>query len=282
MPYVSACAKVNLTLELLGARPDGYHEIRTIFQSIDLKDQLYLEPAPSVNVTCSVRELENEENLVYRAICRLQEKSGCDRGIKVFIEKGIPIGMGLGGGSSDAAQTLLTLDRLWGLGFGIDGLLPIAMELGSDVPFFLQGGTALGEGRGDQVTQLRSLPIMWLVVLCPPIELSRKTFRMYSLLTDRHISDGSLVDEAVECINKGWFNNKYLYNVFEHVVSQEYKGFDDMVEAFVQAGAERPCLSGSGPALFSFVKDKTAGEVLCEYLQEKGFLSYLIKTVTRE
>ena len=282
MSYVSACAKVNLTLELLGGRDDGYHEIRTILQSIGLEDKLYFEYASSVNVTCSVQELENERNLVYRATCLLQKRSGCHRGVKIFVEKGIPIGMGLGGGSSDAAQTLVALDRLWELGLGRDGLLPIAADLGSDVPFFLTGGTALGEGRGDEITLLRSLPEMWLVLLCPPMVLPEKTARMYSLLTDQNASDGAVVDGAIECINNGYFNEKYLYNVFENVVSKVYKGFDSLIEDFIQAGAPRVSLSGSGPALFSFVKNKTEGEVLCEALQEKGFLAYLIRTVTRE
>ena len=150
---VPSFAKVNLGLEVIGTRPDGYHDLRTIFQTIDLHDDIELRsPAKGISVRCDHPAVPSDAtNLAYRAAAALAEVAKVDRGVAIAITKRIPVAGGMGGGSSNAAAVLIGLDRMWRLGLGRSGLHPIAERLGADVPFFLVGGTALGLGRGDEV-----------------------------------------------------------------------------------------------------------------------------------
>ena len=152
-----AYAKVNLGLEVLGLRDDGYHELRTLFQTIDLHDDVVLRPRPrGVSVRCDHPLVPKDAtNLAARAAEALRAYGRVSAGVEIEIRKRIPVGGGLGGGSSDAAAVLLGLDRAWKLGLGPDGLHRLARRLGADVPFFLLGGTALGLSRGDEVYPLR-------------------------------------------------------------------------------------------------------------------------------
>ncbi len=275
---LEAHAKINLTLEVLGRRSDGYHEVRTIFQSINLKDVLYFQHAPQLELECSEPDLDDDENLVLTAARALQTATGCSEGARIRLKKKIPVTMGLGGGSSDAAATLVALDALWGLGLGLEGLQSIAKDLGSDVPFFLWGGTALGERRGEVVTSLPALPVRWVVLLCPSIQLRDKTTRLYSMLTDDSFTDGSRTQGAIGCIKIGKLNDGLLYNVFEDVASAAYGDFRQNWQDFIEAGAERPHLAGAGPALFNFVGEKAEGEAISRALQERGYMTYLVTT----
>ncbi len=151
---LKAYAKINLTLEVLGRREDGYHDIVSILQTIDLHDTLTLEPAQDMALECDQSELEGPDNLVLKAAALLREATGCHQGARLKLQKGIPLAAGLGGGSSDAAAALLGLSRLWGLGLSAEKLMPLAAKLGSDVPFFLYGGTAMAQGRGEIVRPL--------------------------------------------------------------------------------------------------------------------------------
>ena len=140
---LKARAKVNLTLEVLGRREDGYHDIASIIQTIDLCDTLSLEPADSILFECDKPELQSQDNLALKAAYLLKASTGYDGGARITLLKGIPVSAGLGGGSSDAAATLTGLNTFWGLGLPLDELIPLAAQLGSDVPFFLHGGTAM-------------------------------------------------------------------------------------------------------------------------------------------
>ena len=155
---IPAYAKINLTFEVLGKLGDGYHLVTTVMQTIALADKLRFELDTQLKVECEYEELSGEQNLVWQAAVELAEVGRIEPGAKITVEKHIPIGMGMGGGSSDAATALLGLNRLWGLGLSIDDLAPIAAKLGSDVSFFLFGGTALAQGEGEQVTKLTGLP----------------------------------------------------------------------------------------------------------------------------
>ena len=139
---VLAYAKVNLTVEILGRRKDGYHEVRTILQTVDLADRLDISKSSRLRVECDEPHLSGKDNLVWRAAEKLAERAGVSPQVRIRIQKRIPVGMGLGGGSSDAAAALLALNRFWELDLGPDELGRTAAELGSDVPFFLTGGTA--------------------------------------------------------------------------------------------------------------------------------------------
>ena len=154
--HLRAHAKVNLALEVLGRRDDGYHELRTLFQTISLHDDIVLRPrAKDVTIRCDHPDVPRDEtNLAVRAARDLQRFAGVAQGVEITLTKRIPVAGGLGGGSSDAAAVLMGLDRWWRLGLGPDGLLPLARRLGADVPYFLIGGTALGIARGDEVYPL--------------------------------------------------------------------------------------------------------------------------------
>jgi 4-diphosphocytidyl-2-C-methyl-D-erythritol kinase len=160
-----APAKINLVLEVLGERDDGYHEIRSLVQTINLCDVLSFEPADEIAFECTEASLQTSDNLVVRAAELLREISGYQKGVKIKLEKRIPWGAGLGGGSSDAATTLSALNRLWELKLKASELIELATRLGSDVPFFIHGGTALIEGRGERVAPLAASMPGWFVLL---------------------------------------------------------------------------------------------------------------------
>ena len=158
-------AKVNLVLDVRPRRPDGYHGVRTVLQAVTVFDDLWLAPAPSLHLECDVPGIgEGERNLAWRAAALLREAAGVAAGVRMRLRKGIPLGAGLGGGSADAAAALLGCAHLWGVGWARSRLAALAAQLGSDVPFFLWGGTALGAGRGERVHPLPSFPA-WPVLL---------------------------------------------------------------------------------------------------------------------
>lgn len=180
---ITAPAKVNLFLEVLGKRPDGYHEIATVMQAIDLADTIEFHDAPEgeCQLTCNVPGIPIDDNLVAKAVNAVRVEAGSRRGVRVHLEKRIPSGAGLGGGSSDAAATLIALDRWWGLGLSADTLRRLASSLGSDVPFFLTGGTALCTGRGEIIEPVPDAPLLDYL-LAMPEGVSLSTRDVYSAL----------------------------------------------------------------------------------------------------
>ncbi len=271
-----AYAKINLTLEVLGRRPDGYHEVRTILQTIDLADDLQIDPSTRIDLECSERGLEGPDNLVWKAADALKEASGCNRGARIRLQKHIPTGAGLGGGSSDAATTLRALNDLWGLGMADDELQPIAASLGSDVPFFLRGGTAVAEGHGERITGLADALQRWLVLAYPPEDATAvptgcsKTARLYSLLTPEHYTDGGRTGHLVSELKAGHLREDLLYNVFEGIASSAFDGLQDAMDEMRRAGAAGVHLSGAGPALYTFVPSRERGDAMAEHLKGEG------------
>ena len=187
---VQAPAKVNLTLEVLGKRSDGYHEIASVMQVISLFDTLSFSPSDEIKVLAEIKDLETQDNLVYRAAMLLRETSGMSSGAEIRLDKQIPLAAGLGGGSSDAAATLLGLARLWGLELGEEELKVLAAQLGSDVPFFVTGGTALVEGRGERVSNVKTPLTLWLVLAFPDHRIENKTATAYKALSPSDHTDG--------------------------------------------------------------------------------------------
>jgi 4-diphosphocytidyl-2-C-methyl-D-erythritol kinase len=172
---IKSFAKVNLGLEVLGLRPDGYHDLRTLFQSVSLADELALFPEDGGQIVLRGNDPSipwDESNLVFRAARSLQKRSSCASGARIEVTKAVPAGKGLAGGSSNAAMTLLGLNRLWGLGLGLEELTDTGRGLGADVPYFLRGGLCLGLDRGDRLTALEDLPVLPLVIALPPFSCS--------------------------------------------------------------------------------------------------------------
>jgi 4-diphosphocytidyl-2-C-methyl-D-erythritol kinase len=279
---VRAFAKINLTLEVLGRRPDGYHEVCTILQTIDLADRLEVQPAASLQVECDAPALAGEANLVWRAATALAARQGIRPQARIRIHKAIPVGMGLGGGSSDAAAALVALNHLWGLDLPAAELAQVAAGLGADVPFFLWGGTALAQGRGDQVSPLPSLPSLPLLLVCPKETIPHKTARLYSLLTSAHYSDGAATNRMVQALERGTFDPDLLSNVFELVAFQAFPGLDQLVYELVEKvflGRTSPCLSGAGPALFCLPATPAEHQRAARVLPPEGARAYLVHTV---
>ena len=280
---VTAFAKLNLTLEVLGRRDDGFHQVRTILQTIDLVDHLIIDTAPTIRVDCDDPLLTREANLVWRAARALADHSGVTAGARLFVRKGIPVSMGLGGGSSDAAAALIGLNQLWGLGLGRDDLRDIASGLGSDVAFFLDGGTALAEGKGDVITPLPALPRLPGILVCPRTTLQRKTAAMYSLLTRAHYSDGGITSRLIQILVGGQFVAESVagltYNIFEEVAYQVFPQFDE-IRTLLEAVASSPArLAGAGPALFCLPSTEAEFQEAFNALQPLGVGVYLVHTV---
>ena len=179
----NAHAKVNLTLEALGRRDDGYHDVVSVIQTVDLHDTLTFEPADQLELVCDDPELAGCGNLAWRAARLMQDSARTADGARISIAKRIPVAAGLGGGSSDAAATLVALNRLWRLGLSIGELTALAARLGSDVPFLLRGGTAMVSGRGERVAPLPPADLEWLVIACPDIPVPNKTASLYGRLS---------------------------------------------------------------------------------------------------
>ena len=217
MLKITAPAKINLTFEVLRKRPDGFHEIRSVFQTVDLCDTLYIEPGEGIIFKSDMESWSPAKSLLSKVVSLIQDLTGGKKGAAVRIEKRIPLMSGLGGDSSDTAALLKGLNEFWELQLGDDKLGEMAARLGSDVGFFLKGGTALIGGRGEKIIPLPSIPQMWLVLVMPdmPVETG-KTGRMYSSLKPSSFTDGSITHKMAESLNQGRpFRPAMLFNVFE-------------------------------------------------------------------
>ena len=277
---LKAHAKVNLTLEVLGRRKDGYHDIASIIQTIDLCDTLTLESADTISLECDIPELQSPDNLALKAACLLKASTGCNEGARIILKKGIPVSAGLGGGSSDAAATLIGLNRLWGLGMSLDELAPLAAQLGSDVPFFLHGGTAMVQGRGERIRPMLPADLEWLVILKPDIDVEQKTASLYGRLTDMNFTRGSLTRKLEARINGGGdVPPQLLFNAFDDVAFDAFPGLERYWNALYSLGAREIHLAGSGPSLFAPVSRKEVGTALHLMLKHQhGMEAYLTAT----
>ena len=279
MLKATAYAKVNSSLEVLGRRPDGYHNVVTVLQTVGLADRLTFELDSELQVECSDPSLSNRENLAWKAASALRQAAGYRGGARIWIEKGIPAAMGLGGGSSDAASALVALNRLWDIGMSTTELKELAQTLGSDVPFFIKGGTALGTERGDILRTLRPLSQRWLVLVCPETTVEGKTGRMYGMLGRSSYTRGEVTRALVDEIQLGRFSEELLYNVFEQVAFDVFPGLDRAMQDMEKAGAGRVNLSGSGPALFSLVSGAAEGKRIIGNLTKKDYGAFLVRTM---
>lgn len=253
----TAPAKLNLTLEVLKKRPDGFHEIRSVVQTVTLNDNLKIGAASRVEFKCNLPEWSASKSLVSKAVSLLQNASGCRQGALIEIEKRIPLSSGLGGDSSDAAAVLRGLNLLWNLKFSLRDLISYASQLGSDVPLFLYGGTVLIEGKGEKIRPLRPMPHMTVILLIPSIlKTDNKTQQMYAQLNVRNYTPGSITEDFVNMLDgKASKPGIGLYNVFEEPAYRFFAGLKDFKQKFLEAGAGDVHVAGSGPTLFSLTRD---------------------------
>lgn len=280
---VDAHAKLNLTFEVLGKRADGYHEVKTVMQTIGLSDQITFEPWPTLQVDCDSRELLGEANLVWKAAQGLARQRGIQPRARIRIQKRIPVAMGLGGGSSDAAAALRALNKLWETNASDEELAEIAGSIGSDVSFFLLGGTALAEGRGEIVSPMPPLPRFNLTLVFPDLLVADKTRRMYSRLTPAHYSDGGITRRLVLLLSGGGFVVESIrdcvFNVFQDVAEWEFPELARMRRTVLDQGGPELHLCGAGPAMFAIPSSESEHRSVADALQPAGAGVYLVTTV---
>lgn len=288
-------AKINWTLEVLGKRPDGYHEIATVMSTISLCDELRLCAAGrwsfTVDAPGPLRSELEVNNLVREAVQLLHPSQHNAAGLpplSIHLTKRIPAAAGLGGGSSDAAATL-TAWRAVAPDLALPGpqaalLSDIAARLGSDVPFFLRGGTQLATGRGERLEPLPDPPAQWLVLLAPPLVIERKTATLYALLGSSRFGDGAATTDLVARLRAGGstIDERSCVNVFEQVADVAFPGLDGYRRALEQAALAPAHLSGSGPALFALVDDEAAAVSAAAALTDQGLRAWAVHTLPAE
>lgn len=266
---LSSPAKVNLFLDVLGERNDGYHDIVTVFEKIDLCDNIRLEEAEDgITIRSNLKELPcGENNLVYRAYSLLKNRYGVSGGVKVHIEKNIPVAAGLGGGSSNAAAALKGLSELWGLGLGVSELCGIGAQIGADVPFFIFNDSfAVGRGRGDEIQPIKSALEMWHVVISPPVHvLTKDIYNNPSLRLTGERPDVKMIVRAIQQKDAAGIK-KLLYNALEPVVSEKVTEIFMVKDFLKKRGFDAAIVSGSGPTIFLLAQRRKEAAALQEDL----------------
>lgn len=269
---IKAPAKVNLFLEVFGKRYDGYHEIETVMQEIDLVDDIVIEEKENgVELTCTNPRIPTgKDNIVWKAAELIQKETGVNKGAKIRLVKRIPMGAGLGGGSSDAAATLKGLNKLWRVGLNEDELMRLASMLGSDVPFFIKGNTAICRGRGEIVTPVPISTYFSYVLLYPDIEISTASiYQNLKIDLTKAIKD---VRFLLETLKDGNPENvgKLLYNRLEEVALRIYPDLRRIKEALRAYNFCGLLLSGSGSVIYGLCKRQSDAEEIKNQLDRRS------------
>ena len=278
-------AKINLALSVLGRRSDGFHEIRTVLQSIDLSDQLELRPCETLRLCASgyatVESLPPEQNLVWKAARALSRACAPGRGADITLRKRIPPGAGLGGGSGNAAATLLGLERLWELEVPRDDLRAIAAGLGSDVPFFLEGGTALGVGRGEEIHPLPDVAATALAVIFPGVEIqTAEAYRLLSLgLTSER--NANSIESFCGHLASGAGCLTEIFNDFEAAILPAYPAVAEARRFLQRRGAAAALLCGSGSSVFGFFSEEESALAVSREVARETWRAFPAKTLSR-
>jgi 4-diphosphocytidyl-2-C-methyl-D-erythritol kinase len=270
---LKANAKINLTLDVLYKRPDGYHEVEMIMQSIDLADILYIEESEETQIICDHPYVpEDSSNLVYKAVEEIKKYCNVDKNVKIHIEKNIPVAAGLGGGSSDCAATLKGLNKLWNLGLDDHTLEKLGQKLGADVPFFIKGGTQLAKGIGEKLSPLPAPPNMWVVLGKANMGVSTK--EVYKELNLEDITKRPDTQAMIRGIEAGDIKTicSNLCNVLETVTLRKYTTIKNIKNRMAQAGANGVLMSGSGPTVFG----------LCNNYEKAVKIAKNLETITEE
>ncbi len=288
---VRACAKINLALRVKEKRDDGFHEVQTILQTIDLCDRLECRPTRGpFRILCDAPGVPaDERNLIWQAAERLWRaagRRGSPRGIVVELEKRIPPQAGLGGGSSDAAAALVGLRRAWNLPIGDEELARIGAALGADVPFFFIGGTAIGLARGDEIYPLLDLPRWWAVVVCPPFGVA--TADAYRWLDEARGGAGPATVRGGRASASGSTGARLwpgtlvpLGNDFEPVVAARHPEIRTAVTSLERCGARLAAMSGSGSSVFGIFDSRAAAASAARALRAPGTMTLVARLVPR-
>lgn len=267
-----AYAKINLGLDVLRRRADGYHEVKMIMQTIDLYDTLEFTVSKDEGVTLVINGSDlsaGEDNLIYKAARLLLADAGIAKGVNITLEKRIPIAAGMAGGSSDAAATLWGLNELFDLGYSEKELQVLGVKLGADIPYCLSGGTAVSEGIGEILTPLSSPPACYLAVAKPDIDVSTKY--VYEHLRADQLPYHPDIDGMTDAIKNGDLSGitKRMGNVLETVTIPAYPIIDSIKECMKKAGADNALMSGSGPTVFGIFGKKEDAETAADRIKRE-------------
>ena len=270
-----AYGKINLGLDVVRRREDGYHELRMIMQTVGLFDGLTMKVIPEndIRLTTNLSFLPtNQNNLIYKAIALLKEEFGIKKGIEVRLEKRIPVAAGMAGGSSNAAAALVGMNRLFRLGLSQRQLMEYGVRLGADVPYCVMRGTALSEGIGEILTPLSPMPECFILLAKPGISVSTKyVYQNLKLSEKMHHPD---IDGMVKAINEGNLKGitDRLENVLETVTIKEYPMIEEIKQYMIGQGAMNALMSGSGPTIFGIFEKKSTAKKALEGLHQFDFI----------
>lgn len=279
---IKSPAKINIGLKVVGKRADGYHDIETIFQMLDLCDDIVLtESGGAITLFSDNRDIPiDERNLAYKAAKLLKDRRGIDKGVRIEVYKRIPVSAGLGGGSSNAAAALLGLNYIWDLGLSKDALLPMAKTIGADVPFFLSYPRALGTGRGDELQTMSGKSKFYVILLNPQLHISTEwVYRNLKMELTKNKNDIKIIKFMLERdeIEKA---ASLMFNDLESVVTAKYGIITVMKEALLSAGAAGASMSGSGSTMFGIFKDYPSAKKACESLKSEKWTLFLAENIT--
>lgn len=280
-----AYAKINLGLDVLRRRPDGYHEVKMVMQTVDIYDDLFLEKTekPGVELQIDGSDLTaGKDNLICRAAELFMEEKGIAGGVKIRLVKRIPIAAGMAGGSSDAAATLRGMNELWETGCSAQELQEIGVRLGADIPYCVVGGTMLSEGIGEILTPLPAPPECVLLIAKPEISVSTKF--VYENLHADTLKSHPDIDGMVEAIRRGQLEGitERMGNVLETVTTKTYPVIEEIKTVMKEKGAENALMSGSGPTVFGIFGQKEQAEAAAAILRERDLAKQVFVTAFQE
>ncbi len=274
---LQAFAKINLGLDVLGKREDGYHEVRMIMQTIRMYDQLDMRKSvePGIHLTTNKKYIPvDENNLVWRAAKLMMDTCGIMEGVSIHLHKVIPVAAGMAGGSSDAAATLVGMNRLFHCGLSKEKLMELGVQIGADVPYCVLRGTALAEGIGEKLTVLPPMPDCWILIGKPGISVSTKL----DLNTDTVHPDIDGMKKALEDGNLYGITER-MGNVLQDVTIPAYPEVERIKEQMKALGAVNAMMSGSGPTVFGIFDNEEKAQKACQKLRESGSCQQVFLTV---
>lgn len=270
---LKARAKINLGLDVLRKREDGYHDVRMVMQTIGIYDRIIINKIPEdeIRIKSNLYFLPvNENNLMYKAAKLLKDKCRYSGGVEIDLNKFIPVSAGLAGGSTDAASTLFGINKLFDLSLSMQDLMEIGVEIGADVPYCVMRGTALAEGIGEKLTPLDPLPRTWILIAKPPINVSTKL--VYESLDMNGVDEHPDIDGLIDAIRRKDINGVCgcMGNVLENVTVPLYPVIDSIKKDMLEHGAINAMMSGSGPTVFGIFPDEKTTLECQAFLKHKG------------
>lgn len=278
---LKALGKINLGLDVLGRRENGYHDVRMVMQTLYLYDQITIEKTekPGIELSTNLFYLPvNENNLAYRAADLLMQEFEVEEGVKITLEKHIPVAAGMAGGSSNAAAVLYGINRMFSLGLSQEELMERGVKLGADVPYCIMRGTVLAEGIGEILTPLPAMPRCTVLVAKPPISVSTKL--VYEKLDAHEIENHPDIDGVLEGLERQDLKKiaSSMGNVLERVTVEEYPVIEEIKEMMKENGALNAMMSGSGPTVFGLYSDKRMAKEAAQKIKESGIAKQVYVT----